>query len=248
MAFRRRRRTGTWLPVYGAEVPGTSGPTGVPVDATGFHIDLSVPSSGAIRTIIGVLTNDSPIEGTVETALSSLSDVIGSEWFLQRIVGKISAVADGSEDTFRWTKVGVGFFVARAESGVTSVPVGATTADNVSDSNDYEAKTTNQYSPLAMQAGREPWIWRRTWLLNSGNSSIDGPTSNMGFGSVSDGPHIDAKTKRRITNDDRLFYAVAGVRWPYSTDPGPADNTHINIDMDVRLFGQLRRARNRGAF
>lgn len=156
--------------------------------------------------------------------------------------------------------VAAGFFVARANDsgsgGGESTPIGSASLQ----------ETNDNYSPLYATTVREPWIWRRTWMLGNpselgfaqafinnntgvgqtllGTSSF--PPTTAHYGSVSDGAHIDAKTARRVTQDERLWFAVSAVRFPIGTVT--VENPNLRGYLDVRLLAGLRKAHNRGVF
>lgn len=245
MAYRRKRRSqGTWLPTLGEGV-GEENTANI---VTGLDSDFDVEDNGVLTTRIHELTMDQPREDI--DVSTPLADIIGSEYFLKRIVGKLLVtMADPAAATspfFTQVIVGAGFFVARAEAAEVNFPIGASIGS--------AADVNKNYSPLEANTMREPWIWRRVWILESRPLGISEtphwPRSNTQYGSVLDGPHIDAKTKRRITNDDRLWFAIAGARWPiFATGEEPvAAPQPIAYHLDYRLFGNLRKAKTRGVF
>jgi len=247
MYKRRRKFKGTWLPVFGS-IAGSDQVVG-----TGIQGNLAVPLTGEIVTTVGPVTADAPEESIdeVTTSAGALAGIVGSEWALRRIVGKFVAGLQPDEGG-EFVKVCLGFFVARADSEASVQPIG-TQSPNF-DSTDSAG--FHQYSPLSQQTQREPWIWRRTWVLanayqegGAGGTQLAPihPTSTQFFGSVADGPHVDAKTRRRIGQDDRLFYAISAAIWPYQTSEDQGE-LQLAYDLDVRLFGALRRSRQRGAF
>lgn len=244
---RGRKRRAYWLPTIGvsaktddleAIVPGVTG-------------TFAVAPDGAIETLISPLTFDQPRdERNAQLATSSLADIVGSGYILKRIVGKFFCALeqrpfDAQATAPRAALVTAGFFVARADEGSPSFPVGATTGDLTS------------YSPGNNENIREPWIWRRTWILSNfadpspvNNSTSNYPPSNAfgGSGGTFDGPHIDAKTGRRVNSDDRLWFAVSTTKYPI-------DNVTVfdvalqgDFFLDYRLLGHLVRQMSRGTF
>jgi len=250
MAYRKRRRKGTWFPTLGNKA-GTE--TNLAV-VSGLDDSTEVKDNGVVTTIIRPLTLDAPREDRADNEADSLADAVGSEWFLQRIVGKFLArLSIGASENafFQDALVAAGFFVGRADPD-TNVPIGAGSGD--------DASITADYSPLDVRTMREPWIWRRCWILswygaNPSNQSASvpfaqsWPKSTAFYGSVLDGPHIDAKTKRRITSDDRLWFALSTCRWPVlESESEEGQPLELEWHLDYRLFGGLRKARNRGVF
>jgi len=264
MARRRRRVGGTWFPNV-----GTQGPEGNDDDDDlgrwFLHTHTNATVQDSITSILD-LTFDQPLEDEAVssgTDRSTLADIVGSEYILRRIVGKLFCFVDANDGTLAsqfGALVTCGFFVARAEDSTTeaagiSLPIGTETA----------AETRENYSPAAVSTVREPWIWRRRWLLgNAGRAQQTGvasksglsffPTTNAGYASVMDGPHIDAKTVRRVSQDDRLWFAASSrILNPNFADPfnPPAlggQSERVNFHLDYRLFGRLVKASARGAF
>lgn len=244
---RKRRAKYTWLPVLGTEQDTGGG--GDQINKAGRDFSLSASAEGAGQII--PLTADLPRdEGIVPGDEGVLSDSIGQEWFLRRLVGKLSIHwgATPDNDSADYVRVNAGFLVARASVTDPDYPIGATAtwAAGLSPS------IYNAYDPGSNDVLREPWIWRRTWVL--GNPAIaDGnnwprglsPAHNLGFASSLDGPHIDAKTMRRISNDDRLYFVISASTLPLAVSAGTAG---LMAHLDLRILGALRRARNRGNF
>lgn len=258
---RRRRARYTWLPTL-----GTAGPEGTDDNSSGREFTLLVPEDGSSDVVITPVTFDEPKEGDdLNLASNPLGTILGNEYFIKRIVGKLFAVhrqqnnlnADPSLPPA--ALFGAGFFIARANdtSQGPDQPIGSATI----------VERQENYSPLSEDVIREPWIWRRTWVLQnaferfqfaeirSGANFATGapaftgrdvPTCTMGYGSIQDGPHIDAKTARRVKQDERLFFVVAARALPTAS----VFNTNGLIDgyLDFRILGALRKARQGSAF
>lgn len=263
--MRRRRRTKyTWLPAYG---------TGTPIAGVGNY--EGVQRFGTL----GVLANAEPAVGVIavlpdappenfDASTTSLSNAINSEYILRRIVGKLHIAYRQSNQPYSGAGndvppipeaalVTAGFFVARcsdvSQTDPEAYPIGFLGGVNIQD--------FNNYSPMARDTQREPWIWRRSWILGNNRDRflpVDNsltfydqgwetfPPNNSLQGSVLDGPHIDAKTVRRVGQDERLWFALATQ---CISSHGPAsDNGSLTYVLDVRYLGALRKARQRGAF
>lgn len=182
-----------------------------------------------------------------------LQAFIGNSYFLRRIVGKVvcavrNAVATAGAPTHY--KCAAAFFVARADEDEANnpigLPVGGVTAADAGDN----------YNPLRADQMVAPWIWRRTWILQNELQAASGGGSagNFGFsasntllGSMYDGPHVDAKTKRYVQRNERLYLATAVQSWPNPQEAN-AVNAAIQWDIDLRYFGTPLKARNDGAF
>jgi len=172
---RRRRSRGVWFPNLGTS---SGDPENVDDDDQGVFFQFimpSVPNGGAFATqqIILPLTFDSIQEDEADEINTSLSDLVGSEYVLRRIVGDVFLARDTSFNqgaTYAAIRVGCGFFVARqADVGQSrDRPIGAETA----------AESRENYSVLGTSTVREPWIWRKTWILgNAGRVSASADPS-----------------------------------------------------------------------
>lgn len=208
---------------------------------------------------------------------SGLSEQIANEYFLKRIVGKVNcalvtdigntAASSISNSNLPPFKVTAGFFVARVDLNNINGPAGTA------------SELQELYSPQSFRAAREPWIWQRSWILgwreylrpglgfaSAVNVDITGigwssgpitpvfgsiyPQSNCGYNSVADGPHIDAKTARRVRQEERLFFSIFAHPWPGGSTWSLATDQVMTmlIDLDCRYLGSLRKARNRSDF
>lgn len=255
--FKRRRRRGTWFPNI-----GTANAEGQPIedDSAGVWAELIPEGNGATTTFITELTFDHFVdEGAAADGIASrsLADFQGSEYMLQRIVGKCFVRIDQTTAATSASAalITCGFFVAREDEHAGTAdafPIGGLT----------NGDRTAQYGIDNAGHITEPWIWRRQWLLGnnaknnvgtgSGPATVHFPQSNMLYGSVADGPHIDAKTKRHVHREDRLWF-IAGCRYinDLFTDPFGVDvviRNQIKLHLDYRLFGTLLKARNTGTF
>lgn len=270
----KRRRRYTWFPVVGTVGPGEAGDN---FNQRFFTIDIAPNGASAVE--ISPVVPDVPSEGDEINvdAPGQLVQAIGQEYVIERIVGKLFLTCQGPADDPPGTifpkslLVGAGFFVARASDadagGGPNTPIGSATL----------TERVENYSPLSEDAIREPWMWRRVWILNTqrrpvianGLGSIFGPTlnitagtglavtggaptTNIEYGSALDGPHFDIKSVRRVGNDERLYFVIAG-RTLDATTPGFEQPNTVGPNMltglvDFRVLGQLRRAHNRSNF
>jgi len=277
---RRRRKTKyTWLP--GDNNPITAGDE--TINPVPFTINGTITTdlvAGVNRSALPVLvvTNvlaDFP-ETDIDAATVSLADEIGSEYFIKRIVGKCfvavnheaAANAQALNKGNKTVLVTCGIFIAPADPANIGSPLG--------NSEDIYQRE----NPQGLQSIRQPWIWRRSWMLNPfgldnsvGTIVIGGipiqesnvinnpttggvnglgtfPPNNALYGSVMDGPHVDAKTARRVRLHERLWVAAAAMTMPEQTimDPAQTKNINFNVTWDLRVLGALRRAHNRSNF
>lgn len=228
MAFRRRRRSVQWLPTTITNKPGTP-----------FYFDSIIvdPTFETPRTNLYMLTNDYPASA-IRTAgqVTSLADWEGSAYRLRRLVGKFHAAMsntqpDQATETVTAAVLVAGFMVIRVDetAGAPLRPV----AD---------------YSPLALDNIQDPWIWRRSWVLqndfsnNPINASWQFPRCNDDFGSVQDGPHFDCKVGRVIKDEERLAFIVS----TYNVSGSATLAGEIRFMLDYRILAStLRSAGNR---
>jgi len=243
---KRRTRKYTWFPQLGDQGEN-------PEDDRAM-LNVSVPTSpgdGSLSDVnIFSIIPDQP-KDTPGTTDQQLEQYIGNEYFLRRIVGKIQfavsprSIVDIANSGFTYG-FAVGFFVGRADRTASGfvAPVGAATA----------VERKENYGPHSLQNVREPWIWRRTWVMSQPFFLADGSEAWEGthypyhncLGSVAEGGHIDAKTARRVGNDDRLWIAVQTVLLEGGATPG--NMNHRDGFMDIRLLGALRKSHGKSSF
>lgn len=230
MARRTRRPAVVWLPlttVNRIQLPGgaTSG-----ADSAGFQLGVAVPSGGPTGTQTTPLVKDEPqnIAGAAET----LADLEGSAYRLRRIVGKIyiqpaqiAAVTALESTSFMVT---AGIIVLRVDTA------GAILSGN-----------NNTYDASSLDNTRDPWVWRRSWCLSNvvgigtlntaapDSRPLIWPESNVQAyaGGVMDGPHIDAKTARVVSDEERLFLSVSAQG---------LDGDTQGLETVVAVFGEVR--------
>lgn len=249
---RRRKPRVAWLPTFGGL---DSEDTELESDNwAGIRVQLNLlqddPELDNIVWDAFPLTFDSSESATATQADPSkvtLRDIVqGNEWRLRRIVGKaFVTTAHGVQGATATTGIDValGFIVSK-------------TRDDGSPETDF-----NQVNPLAQNSMEDPWIWRRRWLLHPAGGFVNTdnaelaldtrgdmrfwslPKNNMQYGSVADGPHVDAKTARVIHRSERL-YGVLAIR-RYYADIGLVPETQltdsqVNLFLDYRVVGSLR--------
>lgn len=217
--------------------------------AVGIDAELTIEALAAPRQAIVwdafPLTFDESFGGETSQASPegrSLHDIVqGNEWRLRRIIGKcfVGAGATTTLSTISsaLVEVGFGFIVVR-------------TYDDGSPTTDF-----NEVNPLSQDSMEDPWIWRRVWMLNPFGSPYptdtttprantlwtwDFPQTNARYGSVLDGPHIDAKTARVIHRQERLFGVLAVRRNYMGFTPTTDLDYTVRMHLDYRLLGSLR--------
>lgn len=215
-----------------------------------FGSSVFVPDNPAIVPTIYVtpiVPDETFFPDQTAAAGSTLRDFTeGQDWFLKRLVGKLAVSIEQSSpgeggSTYPTIMFGAAFFVARADDNNPNFP-------------DLQGQ---EYDPLGSQNIRQPWIWRRTWILSNQAAPVPGsglppwPTNNEVFGSALDGPHIDAKTARRIRREERLWFcanAYGGVQFPGDENIGVSFGGKAYFTLDYRVLGAMRRSNNRSTF
>lgn len=198
-----------------------------------FGVDV-VGSAGSFAVAEIPLVIDAP-KDPIPTSNNSLSDIGSSGYRLRRIVGKIFAqTQQQAEDIPRTVIVTAGIIVRRVNDGPASLA--------------FLTGNASTLSPGEIQNTEDPWIWRRSWLLSNLLATFGllqpftpGEATNFNHGpSALDGPHVDQKTARVISQEERLFLDVSStvVEGP-SSNQSPLANTTI-ITTDLRVLGSLR--------
>lgn len=260
MAGRRvRRRRGTWLPNLGTVQPGVTGRENADASRSVF---LTVRGDGGISQIIIPITFDAPVEqdDAAVTTGTPLGFFLNNDYFLERIVGNIFVAmrqrdnTQAGEITPGGVYCGAALFAARSEDEVIDEdsPIGSSVSTQAE---------LSSYCPLNDINIREPWIWRRTWLLGNGQSNTFGvqdneftsslPANNVFAysGGSMNGPFIDAHTKRLIKSDNRLWWVLAARSFPINEESDAAQNLDsITALFDYRLYGTILKAAKSGTF
>lgn len=89
----------------------------------------------------------------------------------------------------------------------------------------------------------DPYLWRRTWFIANAKFqqslayNVDFPSSNAEYGSIQDGPHVDAKTRRTIKAEERLFLDIQATTMN-GDNIAPDDPTFAYVWWDLRFFGR----------
>lgn len=242
----RRGSRGAWLPVLGTTWSSEgftfndlsfSGGTGPVQDNRG---------QGPQQNVFPV-TKDFSQFVTTSTQLSgpSLRDITeGQTWRLNRIVGQLHVDVQESNDQVgntTWPKVQIaaGFFVARQADSDPTLP----------------DLTFDEIDPLNVNNAQNSWIWRRSWILsrplasNVGFAQVPGSNCWLPEGS---GPFIDSKVKRNVLKEHRLWFVLGAIGWDgTSVEYNPASGflqPYVDFNLDIRLHGQMIRAKNSPTF
>lgn len=259
MRGRRKRSKVTWFPLTGGSY-NIGEPAAIDTTWNIDH-DLDIVSTDLQVLDVRPLVWDAPLEPDDGTTGSDerhqLVDFVGNEYSLRRVVGKYycwmrsNTLNDTTPSGPSAFQVVAGIFVARADDESAAFgsdrPVGFRATN-----------TASLYSPDTINTCREPWLWRRRWLLGnpSGagsaelqNGLVSMPTSNTIYGAgIFDGPHVDVKVGRRIGNDDRLWLVTSVKAFPLGGDWTSTVAWTVSYSADLRVLGTLRRARGKSAF
>lgn len=189
-----------------------------------FQLDIGGGIGDTVTGVVPVVIDDKqdPL-----AAGTTLSDIENSGYRLRRIVGKCFAGVQqlnngGPGAVF----IGAGFIVLRVDEAG-SLPLAA---------------NLDQYNIFDTRNDDFPWIWKREWILSNGSagtgaSTLDYPFTNAEYGSVADGPHIDQKTARVISDDERLFFVASGFGL---VTTGPQDTTGVRFLVSARVLASMR--------
>lgn len=222
------------------------------------NVATNKATNGGADLAFGPVIPDYTVFNTGLDTTRTLRDIAsGQDWRLRSIVGQISLVVTNGGDTqvawnsgsyWKYVQCCVAFFVARAQDGDQSLP----------------DLTIDEMDPFIAANSRNPWIWRRTWLLaNPFNSQAytdatggvsdfhDELYSNRDFGSEGNGTVIRTKSVRRIKTEERLWYVLAACGWNFGQAEvnGTAGlQPGVGMHADLRVFGQLAPPRGRSTF
>lgn len=236
MAKRFKRPQVVWLPpdiqnrLGQAPNPATSGGN----SAVGIGLILAGGALGQTSTNLFPVVKDEPQNLT--TATETLSDLEGSAYRLRRIVGKFycgleQTVANSLPTAANNIMLCAGFIILRVDNG--GQPLNS---------------SSPTYDVMAIDQQRDPWIWRRSWILTNNPNLVTaagvlndfnfGVPSNTNMGSVLDGPHVDAKTARVVSDEERLFLVVSTLC--LDGNQGQINN-RIAVFWDLRVLASMRK-------
>lgn len=250
--MRRKRKRFTWLPiepnfVQGIENAGVTWfegfltPESIVGGTSGIDTSFLV-ADGTQQNEPGSGLTTGPGNQTFQTA--SLRDLTeGQDYVVERIVGKFWAQAD--QFTVQETEATSLRMLLKA--GIAVVPV---------DDDGNLSLDTDSMSPFRANNVQQSWMWQRSWILNNNfvdtlaGDSLVGPTSTHEYGSVHEGGHLDVKSVRRLTRDQRLVMIVEAT----TVDQGGTDEPVARFDgrirygYDIRVLGAMRRGRHKSTF
>lgn len=237
MAFRRRRRKRpvAWLPNT-TDNPLTAIVGGIAVPQAQF----------GISTTIHALTVDYPAEAIQAAGPQppSIADYVQSGYRVERIVGSFFAgmrqlIGDGVQTSYPEScLLAIGLIVLRVDE-LTGAPL--------------RALTPNEYSPLIDDNERDPFFFRRSWVLvddlalGTATNQLNGlatlPRANSPYGGGGmDACGVDTNTRRLVRTEERIFLVVsaANIGTAGATAPGS-----IEYCFDYRTLAVPRIMSNR---
>lgn len=235
MARRTKRRPRVvWLPPSAENRAQPINPAISDLSVGSFAETLEVFGLfGAQTTGIIAMVSDlsAPPFQSGNVPVSTLADVYSSGYRLRRIVGKLfvsQRQSNAANGNVPQVLVTAGLIVLRTDE--TGVPLAGVAAFDT-------------YSPAIIQNWADPWIWRRSWMFSDFNEAIAldlalFPDTNAQYGSVMDGPHVDAKTARRIGLEERLFL-VTTVQVAASGSSGAPAHAVVDIHGELRFVGSI---------
>lgn len=231
----RRKPKVVWLPVDRLNRLGVA-PAAVSTstqNATGIiQINAFGPIGNTVSDVSAVVLDATP-ELALTAGVQSLADVASSSYRLRRVVGKIHAtIAQDAEvaDTVASVLLTIGLIVLR-----------------INEEDSQPLQNAAQYDAQSFGNISDPWIWRRSWVLTnllfqatlpSGDPGrlFQGLASTDHYGSVADGPHVDAKTARVIGPEERLIMVASAT----ALDGGVQVAADITILTDLRILASMR--------
>lgn len=263
--FKRRRRY-TWFPNLGTAASNENPDDNV----SGLTIFLTGVGPNQV-TGVAPLTFDQPSETGDTFSDENLGEILQNEYIVRRIVGNwfVNLAEQGAESSTLLGEntavlVTAGIAVARADDAATdpNVPAGGDTIQNLN----------RNFRPSNTQTIREPWLFRRSWMLGCGPvprtdvfgqqivhefNSVDSvanntthnayPSSNIYYGGMMSGAFVDSRVMRRVSNDDRLWAVISAQNFPAGFPSTGVTRTVVSY-FDYRILGALRRAKNKGSF
>lgn len=251
MARRIRKRPGViWLPITTENRLIVGGATSGDAPSFGsYAVVIPAPQTPGTPQVTGVFPVVADQPQNLASLTTSLADAEGSAYRLRRIVGKVfveldltplQAVNDGSATGYLVT---VGFIILEVEPTLAFLP---------------KSSTADDYNVANLDNNRDPWIWRRSWMVGvdfpgflttpqqtalPGTSqppfSVMSSNNFRGPGSVMDGPHIDAKTARVVKDNQRLSMVITAT--PLNGNGAGATAGTIVVTTDLRVLGSLRK-------
>lgn len=228
-----------WLPIDPTIFAGQLSPVSPFQTVVNLPEPIGSPNDATAIPILHdrTLQDNTPGQNDTTTTMRDLAE--GQDYFLDRVVGKVWANLQqdpGPVDAI--LKIIVCMAIA---------------VFPVNDGGDQIDLENGDFQPLLARNAMGPWLWRRTWILyNMSQGALDngqdesGPRSIGDYGSNMDGGHVDAKTRRRVTQNQRLFLVMQAMRLGEVGEPGGTGA--LSFGFELRAHGAMRRHRNKSVF
>jgi len=229
---RRTKPKVVWLP------PSTDNRLGVTGAANefnpGFFEQLITSAGGETRgsqitAVEAVVKDEAQAIGT-----STLADIEGSAYRLRRIVGSVFVELLSGDGVPPATNAPSFWYVTCALIVLRTAAAGGPMSP-----------VTSDYNAAEVNAWGDPWIWRRTWQLGfnttGGTSPFplrDATNWRPGYANM-DGPHIDAKTARIVSNEERLFLVTTMTAG--DGDVAGTAQSSILVTGELRCLASMRK-------
>lgn len=224
---RRSRPRVVWLPGTNANSVGIGGGN------TDNHVQtfiVGIPGPVAIGdTSVGEIPLVIDSQDDVLDPVTSLSDIENSGYRLRRIVGKIWIRPLTSTLDDPGALIVTAGLIVRRSNPVDGVSYAFTTGD------------ATLVNPQFIHNDGDPWIWRRSWFLDWTSPTIGGFLAGQGTnygtyaGGNSDAAHVDQKTARIVSSEERLFLDVS-ILAPF-TSVAAQD---VQVFSDLRVLASMR--------
>lgn len=260
---RRRKNRGQWLNTVGqfagqdAIFQESPGAIHLRLEADDFEGSVNTVARGNTEVIFDFQKID---DFDAAATIPSLADLTQSAYFLERIVGNVFACAGPNAN----------------EAPIVPAAILLTTGFiiNRTDQTDLPLLTADDGAPSVTVNVTDPWIWRRSWILQlpdlpaadltadtigkawnpygglSGTSSAVAPqahNNNWLHRALGDGPHIDQKTKRYVAAEERLFFWADAwaLPLPETTSGRVYTDWFVDMQLDLRVYGNPLKGSNR---
>lgn len=254
---RRRKPRVVWLPQSAVGQIDFGGGVGSQL-STWHETTISTGASAGDAAGFEVpLVNDGSISNPEDGsggALFTLSDIENSGYRLRRIVGNIYIFLTPQDNSFDNDPTDI---VNKRNVFLVSAGV-IVRRENMQTGGSASATVGfDEVRPDCVKNQLDPWVWRRTWVLQdppafkdgdigAGNFAVttkpfdtaDLPAANWGwqYPGPTQGPNVDQKTARIIAQEERLYLDVS-ITTMFNNDPA----AHTAVVMwDFRVLGSMR--------
>lgn len=226
--MRRRKSKYTWLPVIpttvGAELPGASW-----FNSTA---QVNLNEIGPVFSQALNIVPDDTISADEDTGETTLRDLVeGQEYVVERIVGRVWGGLQQQSASESWQAAIFGI-------GIAVMPY---------EDNDTIALNNDSIDPLGASNADGSWMYRNIWTIwNNTNSAsgVLGPTNIANSGP--DYGFVDTRSVRRVHRNERLTIVMSAH--VMSVISGGFDTTELQWGYDLRVLGQMRRARGQSTY